>query len=129
MYGRSYTSNSRTPSGPNLATDGASICTDPSCSASISSPSLYSWLLGNTSTLTRPLLRSSASFLNCSAPLPFGVSSATTWLNLMTTGCCADAVPKANVAEIATATKMRNFIDTSGKEDNQNGIILLVRTI
>ncbi len=40
MNGRSNTSNSRTPSGPNLASDGASICTEPSDSASISSPSL-----------------------------------------------------------------------------------------
>ena len=46
MYGRSNTSNSRTPSGPNLASDGASICTEPSCSASISSPSLNSELFG-----------------------------------------------------------------------------------
>ena len=42
IIGRSNTSNSRTPSGPNLASEGASICTAPSCSASISSPSLYS---------------------------------------------------------------------------------------
>ncbi len=40
MYGRSNTSNSLTPSGPNFASDGASICTAPSCSASISSLSL-----------------------------------------------------------------------------------------
>ena len=46
MYGRSNTSNSRAPSGPNLASDGASRCTDPSDSASSSSPSLYSVELG-----------------------------------------------------------------------------------
>ncbi len=46
MYGRSKISNSRAPSGPNFDTEGASICTDPSCSASISSPSLNSWLFG-----------------------------------------------------------------------------------
>ena len=39
-YGRSKTSNSFTPNGPNFASDGASICTAPSCSASISSLSL-----------------------------------------------------------------------------------------
>ena len=42
MYGRSKTSNSFTPSGPNFASDGASIWTAPSCSASISSLSLKS---------------------------------------------------------------------------------------
>jgi hypothetical protein len=34
------------PSGPNLASEGASICTAPSCRASSSSLSLYSVLLG-----------------------------------------------------------------------------------
>ena len=38
-----------------------------------------------------PLVRSSASFLKYSAALPLGVSMATTWLNLMTIGCCACA--------------------------------------
>src|SRR5471030_395871 len=44
--GKSKASNSFTPSGPNLASDGASICTAPSCNASSSSLSLYSWLFG-----------------------------------------------------------------------------------
>ncbi len=44
--GRSNTSNSLAPRGPNFDSDGASICTEPSCSASISSLSLYSWLFG-----------------------------------------------------------------------------------
>jgi len=46
MNGRSNTSKARTPSGPNLASEGASICTEPNCRASISSPSLNSELLG-----------------------------------------------------------------------------------
>src|SRR6476469_9614625 len=114
MYGRSNTSNSRAPSGPNFASEGARICTDPNCSASISSPSLNSALFGYTSTLTRPLVRSSASFLKYSAPLPLGVSTATTWLNLMTIGCCANAEPaNASSADAATTRKKRDFIDTS----------------
>ncbi len=105
MYGRSNTSNSRAPSGPNLASEGASICTEPNCSASISSPSLKSELLGYTSTLTRPLVRSSASCLKRSAPLPLGVSSATTWLNLMTIGCCAaaGAIASASAAQASAS--------------------------
>src|SRR4030095_5507462 len=106
MNGRSNTSNSRTPSGPNFASEGASIWTEPSCSASISSPSLNSELFGYTSTLTRPLVRSSASCLNRSAPLPFGVSMATTWLNLMTIGCCALALVGAS--SVVTASGMAN---------------------
>ena len=108
MYGRSNTSNSRTPSGPNFATEGASIWTEPSCSASISSPSLNSELFGYTSTFTRPFVRSSASFLKYSAPLPFGVSTATTWLNLMTIGCWAAAgKASANAAKSAAAMTER----------------------
>ena len=38
--GRSKISNSLAPNGPNLASEGASICTAPSCSASSSSLSL-----------------------------------------------------------------------------------------
>src|SRR5437867_3228546 len=111
MYGRSNTSNSRTPSGPNFATDGANICTEPSCSASISSPSLNSELFGYNSTLTRPLVRSSASFLKYSAPLPLGVSTATTWLNLMMVGCCAIArLANARSANVASATDRRSFM-------------------
>ena len=105
MYGRSNTSNSRTPSGPNLASDGASICTEPSDSASISSPSLYSVEFGYTSTLTLPGSAFSASSLNFSAPLPFGVSWATTWLNLMMMGCCACAAETANTAAAASASQ------------------------
>src|SRR4051794_13112804 len=74
------------PRGANFAVDGASICTEPSCSASISSLSLYSDELGKTSIVTLPLVYFSASSLNFSAPLPLGVSLATTWLKLMTIG-------------------------------------------
>src|SRR6266513_4817685 len=112
MYGRSKISNSRTPSGPNFDTDGASICTLPSCSICISSPSLKSWLFGYTSTLTLPWVRDSASSLNLSEPLPFGVFSATTWLNLMTTGCCACAMPNPSASAV-TARNRRHFMKTS----------------
>ena len=48
--------------------------------------------------LTRPLLRSSASCLKRSEPLPFGESGATTWLNLMTTGAVVWASAKGATA-------------------------------
>src|SRR5574343_614552 len=109
MYGRSKTSNSLAPSGPNLARLGASIWTAPSCRASSSSLSLYSWLFGKTCTCTRPLVRSSASFLKYSAALPFGVSCATTWLNLITKSA-ALAMPETPKARLATRAAYFSFI-------------------
>src|SRR5271169_2819205 len=47
---------------------------------------------------TLPLVRSSASCLNRSAAIPFGVSGATTWLNLITIGACAQAAPAKSSA-------------------------------
>ena len=58
-----------------------------------------------TSTFTLPPVYFSASSRNLSAPLPFGVSGATTWLNLMTIGACAAAGP-AN----ASASTAGNFV-------------------
>ncbi len=47
----------------------------------------------------------SASSLNFSAAAPFGVLVATTWLNLMMIGDCADAGPaRANAATDAAAS-------------------------
>ena len=53
--------------------------------------------------------RFSASSLNFSAALPFGVSAATTWLNLMMIGCCASAVPAANDAASGEREPMTCF--------------------
>jgi len=39
--------------------------------------------------LTLPLVSSAAFWAKKSAALPLGVSLATTWLNLITIGCCA----------------------------------------
>jgi hypothetical protein len=49
--------------------------------------------------------------LNFSAANPFGVFGATTWLNLMTIGACADAGPaKTNAAiDAAAQTNLRMF--------------------
>jgi PAS domain-containing protein len=77
MKGRSKTSNSFTPSGPNLASDGASICTAPSCSASISSLSLYSVAVGVDLDLDLAAWSARRRFLaKNSAALPLGVSMA-----------------------------------------------------
>src|SRR3954452_20714549 len=112
MYGRSNTSNSLTPSGPNLASDGASICTAPICSASSSSLSLYSVELAYTSTLTLPLVSSPARLAKNSDALPLGVSLATTWLNLITIGACASALPAIpSPAASATASVTRRRRD------------------
>ena len=54
-YGRSKTSKSLIPTGPNLDTDGAIKSTFPICNASISSRSLNNWLFGKTSTIILPL--------------------------------------------------------------------------
>src|SRR2546422_45190 len=54
------------------------------------------------STRTRPWVRASASFLKCSAASPFGVSSADTWLNLITIGAGA-AKPSAPAARASSA--------------------------
>src|SRR3569833_473513 len=113
MKGRSKTSNSFTPSGPNLASDGASICTAPSCSASISSLSLYSVLLGYTSTLTRPWVAFSASSLKRMAAWPFGVFGATTWLNLITIGVWANALALTMAAAESAKSRVFSFIDVS----------------
>src|SRR5438046_3699046 len=107
-YGRSNTSNSGMPAGPNLPGTGASICTEPIFSASSSSASLNSMLFGYTSTLTRPFVRSSARRLNSFAACPFGVSGAATWLNLMTIGCCAAAGPATR--STARAAQISGFI-------------------
>ncbi|MGY4481365.1 hypothetical protein ACVWWR_000556 [Bradyrhizobium sp. LM3.2] len=44
--------------------------------------------------------------MNFSDALPFGVSVATTWLNLMMIGDCADAGPVSASAAIDAAAKM-----------------------
>jgi hypothetical protein len=41
--------------------------------------------------------------------LPFGVLTATTWLNLMTIGACASA-PVANVSAAAAANAVTSFM-------------------
>src|SRR6185295_3064671 len=46
--------------------------------------------------LTRPFVYCSANSLNLLAPLPFGVSGATTWLNLMLIGACPSAPAEAS---------------------------------
>src|SRR5262249_6836924 len=88
------------------------------CSASSSSLSLYSVELGYTSTFTRPLVYFSASSRNLSAPLPLGVSSATTWLNLITIGCCAKprwpASAKAPIVESAVRRCMEDLLGMEG---------------
>jgi hypothetical protein len=38
--------------------------------------------------------------------LPFGVSLATTWLNLMTIGACAMAAPEARKTAVAAAARI-----------------------
>ena len=83
--------------------------TSPSSSASSSLASPKSCELGNTCTVTLPGSFFSASSLNLSAAWPFGVCSATTWLNLMT--ICAWAAPAASVRAKAPAAKgARNFM-------------------
>src|SRR3954453_9062289 len=104
-FGRSSASNSLAPSGANFAVEGASICTEPSCSASISSLSLNNDEFGYTSTFTLPPVYLSASYLNLSTPLPFGVSLATTWLNLMMIGDCAAAGPATVLSAHRTAVR------------------------
>src|SRR3569623_1907865 len=56
-----------------------------------------------------PLVYFSASSLNFSAPLPFGVSLATTWLNLMMMGSAlaGPARPSASAAMDAAIAKVR----------------------
>lgn len=73
---------------------------------------LYSWLLGYRLTCTRPRVRDSASSLNFCAALPLGVSGATTWLNLITTGLAANAA--AGSANSASVHSMSDpFVTTS----------------
>jgi hypothetical protein len=77
---------------------------------------LFKVELGNTSTLTLPPVYFSASSWNFSAPLPFGVSGATTWLNLMTIGCWALASPQKTIVTTAKADRivLRIIGGTSG---------------
>src|SRR3954469_10258311 len=49
----------------------------------------------------RPFVYFSASSLNLSAPLPLGVSGATTWLNLITIGAWACAPVRGRVSRAA----------------------------
>jgi len=56
--------------------------------------------------LTLPLVNSSAFLAKNSAALPLGVSLATTWLNLMTIGCWAEA--SSGTADRTTVSKPKN---------------------
>jgi uncharacterized Ntn-hydrolase superfamily protein len=56
--------------------------------------------------LTLPFVYLSASSLNFSAPFPFGVSLATTWLNLMTICAWASAEAGAIATPARRATTM-----------------------
>jgi len=78
-------------------------CTSPSSTASISFASPKSCEFGNTCTCTLPGSSFSATSLNFSAPCPFGVASATTWLNFTTIGPCASAAPE-NASATAPAS-------------------------
>src|SRR3990167_4000811 len=113
MKGKSNASNSFTPSGPNLANEGASICTEPICRASISSLSLYKALLAYTSTLTLPLVNSAAFLAKNSEALPLGVSTATTWLNLMTVwALTASAAKPTTTPSNSLESFMKNLLET-----------------
>src|SRR5258707_830280 len=57
-----------------------------------------------------PLVYFSASSLNLSEPLPFGVSGDTTWLNLMTIGDCARAGPDSASARAVPSKSAMRFI-------------------
>src|SRR5215475_10805296 len=60
---------------------------------------------------TLPLVYFSASSLNFSAPLPLGVSAATTWLNLITIGCCwAPAGATSRVRAATAPNSATNFL-------------------
>src|ERR1700690_1387707 len=71
---------------------------------------------------TLPLVYFSASSLNLSAPLPFGVSFATTWLNLMMIGDWAMPVPGA--MKMAAAAAARSHLRIDGLPPFQAGIAL-----
>jgi hypothetical protein len=51
--------------------------------------------------------------LNFSAPKPFGVFGATTWLNLMTIGACASAAPGTAMMAAAAAASRSLRMDVS----------------
>jgi hypothetical protein len=89
-----------------LDSEGAISWTSPSSSASSSFASPNSCELGKTCTSTLPGSFFSASSLNFSAALPFGVPSATTWLNLITIGW-ATAVPAKAISADATIAQPR----------------------